>query len=379
MNIVHVVGGFLPGGAEILVKEISKQFKDLGHNVEIWAIYSAKDIFPYEVNLIEFEENYKKELMEAGISFKCVGRRPKKDRILCIKKFRQFKKQFKPDIIHVHLIGTSIYVVSAFLFDNIPIVETIHNVVLAWPKLIRFYTSKRVNKLIAISEKVREVLIENLKINPQKIELIYNGIDVSKFLALNYEVRKQVTNLLAIGRLVPQKDHFTLLKAFRLFIQKLQKQNIYEYPHLYIVGEGPLKNELYKMVKDLKIEGLVTFVGATPEVHKFLKKADIYVMSSIYEGLSISLIEALATGIPIIATNVGSNAEVVKHNETGILIPPRDPVYLAEALYLLYFDYEARKKFSRNAKVAAKKFDLTHIATTHIELYEKLVFNNAKK
>ena len=193
---------------------------------------------------------------------------------------------------------------------------------------------------------------------------IYNPVDTSKFVP-NKENHDKFT-FITIGRMSPQKNQALLLKSF---------SNIVNYDKnvsLIFIGDGELKEELFALTKQLNIENYVKYIGNVSKVECFLNKADVFVLSSIYEGLPMTILEAMSIGLPIISTNVGGVKDVVTDN--GLLVGVNENE-LTEAMELIMHSKEKYNYFANNSKKNAKNFNLEKIA----EEYEKVYFNHLKR
>jgi glycosyltransferase involved in cell wall biosynthesis len=183
-----------------------------------------------------------------------------------------------------------------------------------------------------------------------KIRYISNGVDTFRFRP-DPDIRARVRTTLgvkdafmwlAVGRFQPQKDYPNLLQAFTQLVSQ-EREAL-----LVIAGDGPLRPLMETLALDLGLKEQVKFLGLHRDVPDLMKAADAYVMSSACEGMPMVLLEAAATGLPIVATNVGGNSEVVMDGRTGFLVPPKDPRALAEAmLRLMRLPYEIRQKMGQ--------------------------------
>lgn len=371
MKITHVIHCCSAGGAEILVKNLLKDMKNNfpQNEFELWVVYRAKVLYNNEFS-INFEKRFIDELNSVGINVKFIEKKKGKfSKIKTIRRIRELYKENKPDIIHCHLESVTFHVVNSLFFKNVTIVETIHNIKLNRPYLHKMYLNYRVNKYIAISNNVLKMMNTNLNIKLEKINLIYNGIKVDSIKAKE-GLRKEVRNLVAIGRLTKQKDHLTLLKAFKLLKEKCIKYNE-AIPFLDIYGDGDEKEKLLDYINKNSLKE-VNLRGVSNDISTILYENDIYIMSSIYEGLSLSLIEASVSGIPIICTNVGSNKEVVEHYKNGLIISALDENDLAAALYNLCKNYDLRSKFHTESLKSRDKFDINKCSIKHMKVYEEI-------
>jgi glycosyltransferase involved in cell wall biosynthesis len=210
-----------------------------------------------------------------------------------------------------------------------------------------------------------------------KIRYIPNGVDTFRFKP-DPDIRAHVRTMLgvkdafmwlAVGRFQPQKDYPNLLQAFAQLVSQ-EREAL-----LVIAGDGPLRPLMETLALDLGLKEQVKFLGLRRDVPDLMKAADAYVMSSAWEGMPMVLLEAAATGLPIVATNVGGNSEVVMDGQTGFLVPPKDPRALAEAmLRLMRLPYEIRQKMGQagRARVEAQ-YALERVVDQWEALYYELL------
>jgi glycosyltransferase involved in cell wall biosynthesis len=224
------------------------------------------------------------------------------------------------------------------------------------------------DKIVAVSGDAAEVARHVEKVPDRKIEIIWNGIDVERFFAV--EVRPSISQrAIHVARLIyPTKDQVTLLHAVRRVVDAEPGFS------LDIVGDGPYRAELEALCDELKLRRHVRFLGQRDDVHALMSQADMFVLSSITEGLSITLLEAMATGLPIVATRVGGNPEVVADGETGLLVPPRSPDALAEAILRLVRDPQSARRMGAAARQRAElSFDIRRVVARYEELYRSVL------
>jgi len=371
MKVAHVIGACIPGGPQVFVKSLLKQLYLEGNEVELWVMIRAKDIPYTNDQSICFEEKFIEELENTNIPVRFIEKRPNKDWYKTSKNLNKLFLQFRPDIVHSHLESDTFHTCRA-LDTKVKIIQTIHSTKIIYKFIQKFYINPRCSIFVAISNKVRTILEDNLKIPPEKIKLIYNGIDTNDFLYENRNVKNKVKNIVSIGRFTKAKDYPNLLSAFSLLKSLLENERL-DVPNLLLVGDGELRNQIEDEVKEKKLSENVKFLGVRNDISEILKHSDIYVMSSQWEGLSISLIEALASGIPIVTTDAGSNNEIVENNVSGLIVPIKDPEALANGLYKLIIDDQIRKKFSEEASKRAKLFTIEECAKKHLEMYKELL------
>jgi glycosyltransferase involved in cell wall biosynthesis len=161
----------------------------------------------------------------------------------------------------------------------------------------------------------------------RKVCTIRNGIDLARFA---FTGPRQDGPAVIVARLSPEKDHATLLRATALAVRADPSFR------LEIAGDGPCREDLLRLAGELGLTGHVRFLGQVRDVPALLARAGLFVLSSLSEGVSLTLLEAMASGLPVVATRVGGNPEVVAGGETGLLVPPADPEGLAYALLRLW-------------------------------------------
>jgi len=215
--------------------------------------------------------------------------------------------------------------------------------------------------IVAVSSEVQGYLVST-GIDPKRIVLIPNGIRLPTLdrqkeadLRLKLALRKDQIVLISIGRLVYQKAHIFLVRA----MQAIRA----EWPEvvLYIAGEGPLRSDLEQQIGDLKLSQQVYLLGNRNDVPTLLSIADIFVLSSRWEGLSMAMLEAMGAGLPVVATEVEGMGEVIQQNIQGLLVPPEDADALAGALLELIKHPALRNKMGLEARQRIEKSYTTEL------------------
>jgi len=279
-------------------------------------------------------------------------------------KLMRMVKKYKIDLIHAHYImppGLIAVIVGKLL--KTPVVLTIHGSDIfrlsrksILKPLIR-YILRNSSQIFAVSEAVKSEVIQLERDLEDKIEVTWNAVDLKKFNPQNDSSFREELNLepgkpliLFVGNLVAQKGVKYLIEAKKFF-----KNDSY----LVIVGSGPLQRELKAMVE---YEGLkyVKFVNARDDIEKIMPQADVLVLPSTSESFGIVLLEALASGVPIVATNVGGIPEIVT-GDVGIIVEPRNPVAIAEAVDKILSDPQLKSEFKSNARKRAFKYSKLEI------------------
>jgi len=171
-----------------------------------------------------------------------------------------------------------------------------------------------------------------------------------------------------VARLSPQKNHALLLKAFAQGPASDPKA------HLVLVGEGTLRRQLEEQAQNLGVAGQIHFLGLRTDISDVLSAMDVFVLSSDYEGSPLSVVEAMASGLPIVSTAAGGVPELFDNGKEGFIVQPGDVRGLSDAIALLLKDREARRSFGIAAARRAKEnFDLSRMVRAYEELYENLI------
>jgi len=245
-------------------------------------------------------------------------------------------------------------------------------------KIVRKLANRFVDYALANSNAVKEYVITNEKFNPDKIKIIYGGVDTDLFnsatadddLFREIKLVRNVPVIASIARLSPEKGVLDLLDA----VCELHRRG--HECQLLLVGEGSLRKQLDDTIKGRKIENRVKLLGARKDVHKLLALVDVFVTASHSEGFSNALLEAGAAGKAIIATDRGGNPEFVEDGVTGLLIKSADPIDCADALQRLLGDAELRMMLGENAKKKARdEFDIRDSVARVEGVYRKLLGN----
>jgi len=238
----------------------------------------------------------------------------------------------------------------------------------------RILYAQPIDAIAAISSGVRDALIRS-GVDPARIRVIPSGIDLAPFdepfdrAALRAKLGIAETDVLAlqVAALAPHKSQKTLLRAMAVMHPR--------HPNLrvWIAGEGPLRDALLREHATLGLGESVRFLGFREDVTDLLRAADLFVISSHLEGLGTSILDAMAAGLPVVATRVGGIPEAVKDGETGILVPPFLPPALAQALSDLAGDPERRARLGEAGRQRARLFSADRTEAATRQLYEEVL------
>lgn len=270
-------------------------------------------------------------------------------------------KNYNPDLIisylfHADMIGR-FFVQSSTRKKVIPFLRTTYN----HPKyriarLLEKLSKRMVEHYLANSESVKNYYAENIGVAPNKITVIPNGIDVTDYdrvsrdenLRTILEIKKDDIALICVANFHINKGHKYLLEAF---------ENVYKNNNkikLLLVGDGDERNNLLNQIKNYASEKNIIFLGKRSDVPQLLKISDIFVLPTLFEGMSNAIMEAMASGLPIITTDIPENTELLSNRTSGILIAPNNPKAIENAIK----DITNNKKFKLFIRSNAKRFIL---------------------
>jgi glycosyltransferase involved in cell wall biosynthesis len=286
----------------------------------------------------------------------------------------------RPAIVHAHLPHATWFARCARLLAPVRVVvDTIHtsNPGGKARQLAYRLTHRLTNRVTAVSASVASAAIA-AKIAPEKsVTVLFNGVEFNGAKFNGMETSKPNTSVqpfrwIAVGRLAPVKDYPTLLRAFATLTCATDA------PNLQIVGSGPEEHTLRNLARELEIEDRVQFAGFHRDVKPFLTEADAFVLSSLWEGLPIAVLEAAAAGLPVVATDGNGTREAMRPNETGRIVPVGDVAALAQAMaQVMAIPLEQRLKMGETGREFVEKhFSLCAIVDQWESLYRRLLEEN---
>lgn len=352
MKIIQVMPEFGLGGAEIMCENLAYGLKKEGHSVIV-------------ISLFDYHSAITDRLEAAGIDVRYLDKKPGPDFSMIIKLYRIFESE-KPHAVHTHRHVTQYAVPAAILAGVKCRIHTIHSVAEKENgKIGRMFNKlffKCCNVIpVALSELVRNTIEKEYAIKKEDIPVIFNGIDLTKCkVKEDYEINGKF-KVIHVGRFAEAKNHKCLLEAFRLFHGK--------YPNsvLKLIGDGEKRKEIEDYIANNKLTDSVILYGVKNRVYEYLHDADIFTLPSLYEGIPMSLIEAMGTGLPIVATAVGGIPDMLDKNNA--LLTAVEPTAVCDAFEEYYTDKNLRQQHGKNARQSSHEFSVEIMAKKYIELY----------
>jgi sugar transferase (PEP-CTERM/EpsH1 system associated) len=322
------------------------------------------------------------ELQKEGFPVEVLARRPGLD-LRCARRLGRLLRRERVDVLHAHQYTPFFYAIaSRWPFGRPPILFTEHGRHQPdYPRRKRILFNRLMlrkrDRVVGVGEAVRQALLANEGILDKRIEVIYNGIDADRFVGRpgdRSEVRRELglqvdaPIVIQIARLDYLKDHATAVRSMARVVREKPAAR------LLLVGEGPEERSIRTQVEQLGLGGSVHFLGLRKDVARLLQAADLFLLSSISEGIPLTVIEAMCAGLPVVCTQVGGTAEVVIDGETGLLAPAGDDAAIAGAMLRLIGDPARRQMMGDAGRQRARQlFSETTMVEHYAGLYEEML------
>lgn len=390
LRVAHLIEALGSGGAERLLYTNLRRF-------------DPKRVRSAVVTVFSQPTHWKAEIEALGVEVFSLDCRSLRDLPRGIARLRKWLARERPDLLHTHLWAANVIGRVAGRLAGVPVISSVHNpdhepeawddgsgVSLRKRKLAQAldaWTARfGCSRMIAVSDYVRRSAHARLKFPLERIELLYNPIDAEAFASPSDRTRAEVFGelgmeedarlLLNVGRVSPQKGFLYAVRA----LPKILERN----PSAHLVSVGATTDaawleRLKREAENLGVSERVRFAGARRDVADLLRACDLFLFPSLYEGLGIALIEAMAVGCACVATRTGPIPEVVTHDADGWLAPAGDEAALAEAVNLLLEDDERRERLGRAARSSAlERFEPQSAADDLTGIYEMTVARRKK-
>jgi glycosyltransferase involved in cell wall biosynthesis len=306
---------------------------------------------------------------KAGMDFSQIGR------------LAEIIRTFRPDVIHAHQYTPFFYAALAAARARAgKVLFTEHgrhfpDVVSGKRRAFNWFLSRRAKRITAVCEFTRRRLIEREGMPAHRIEVIYNGVDPSRFDGLpdRLEARRRLSLeaarwvILQVGTFRPVKDQATAIRAMRHVHQELPGAV------LAFAGDGPDLPACHELAATCGLQGAVKFLGSRADIPQVLAAADVLLLTSLSEAHSVSLLEGMAAGVPVVATDVGGNPETVVAGQTGLIAPAGDDVAIAQCLMKLLRDEALRQAMGQAARQRVReRFLRSDMHRRYLDIYQEI-------
>jgi len=373
MRILQLIPNLPVGGAERLMTDLTLGLRDRGNDVAALSMSSP------------LGSVHEQRLAEAGVRVYYLGKRQGPDPRMYFR-IRRVLRALRPDVVHTHRYVLR-YAYAAFQACRIPVrVHTLHNLPLkdCGKGLARWLTARAYASgvvPVAIADEVARRLPIDFGIVDAPV--IPNGIDVRGY-RQDFSARAawraregfdpEDVLLVMVAGFRAQKNHGNMVNAFAQIASRVP------WARLVLVGDGPTRPASVKRAEELGLGHRAQFLGLRNDIAHVLAGCDAFVLSSDYEGNPLSVMEAMAAGLPCICTAVGGVPELVVDGVTGRLVPPRDSAALAGAAIEVISSPETMVRMGREAaETALRRFDVTAMVDSYARLYERILAGRAAK
>lgn len=354
LRVCHIIGHLRFGGAERQVVNLARHMT------------RAKS---YIVCLGQPEGGGLSGLLPADVEVVWMGLRARYAPYHIGKLARRLR-DIAPDVVHTHMFWPNVYGVLAATLAAVPAIVTCEHGKNPWKTRWHYYIERRIvsplaHKRVCVSQDILRVRRDIDGVPANKLIVIPNGTEMCT------PVVSQPAGCYTfgtVGRLVEAKDYPTLIRAIGLLRDKGYDVE------LYIVGDGPERNRLEAEISALRLASIIHIVGFQDDIHSWLRRFNTFVLSSLREGQPMALLEAMALGLPIVATRVGGIPDTIAAGSEGLLVAPGDPVLLAEAMEALVLDEGRRTALGRNAHARCHAdFSIQSVGDRYQALYQSIL------
>ena len=351
MKITFVTATLTSGGSERVMSIVANKMQERGYEVEIVCLNDQIVFYP-------INKGIKITHVEVEAETKSL---PKK-----LWWFRKYIQKTQPDVVIAFMVSVYTVTLLALMGIDIPVISSVRNDP-AYSNLRKKITRKillpRSAHVVVQTQQIKEFFNKNIQ---KKTTVIYNPVNEQVFEVKGERLKvndERLNRIVSVGRLYPQKDQKTMIEAFA----KVSKR----YPDwsLTIFGEGPEREALESLVERLKVKDKVLLPGRSENIIDELNKSKIFCLSSVYEGMSNALVEAICVGLPIVTTKVSGTEELIKDGENGFIVNIGDKEAMAKALVKIIEDENLQNQFAEKNKAQAIKFE----TNTIVDQWEDLV------
>jgi len=362
-KIMFMIWALEVGGAERLLVKLAQKI--------------PRDRYDVSVVCISREGVWADELKQAGIPVICTHKRTGFDPSI-LSKLIQLIREEKPDIVNTTLWTADLWGRLAAIIAGVKDIIVTEQNVDVWKRWYHIIIDKMLFKYtryaICVSDEVVNYYRNTVGLKPEQLVMIPNAIDVSLFedgavqgdLRASLGIKADEFIFTCSARLHEQKAHEVLIEAVKR-VQDIPLTNF----RVLLVGEGPRRDELQNMVEKLGLSNRILFLGLRQDIPNILLQSNSFVLSSDYEGLSLAILEAMAARLPIVATTVGGNAQIVEDGETGFLVPPQNPGLLADAMMKVLNDPQRAKQMGAAGRARVEGvYDIQSVTQQTVVLFE---------
>jgi len=361
-KVLHLIPHFDIGGSEILVYNMAKHMNRI--QIHVGSVLRGS----------RYDEMTKR-LKNNGIRYMTLNKPKNEKRLQGIIKLSRYIEREEIDFIHTHCSSPDFYGITAAILTNRRAFITIHNTK-GYSLIVQWIYCAVVDKFIAISDSVKTYMNKELKLPDQKIITINNGIDLENISSVKIDIEEKrkafgISSkylIVTVGRVSKQKNHHLMIKAAEI----LKQQSIDV--KILIVGRYEEDDEYYrglvKLIHRKEVEDIILFIGQRDDIVEILKMADLFILPSLYEGMSLALMEAIASRTPVICTNTGTASELIIDGVSGLFHDSKNAIQMVEKIKVVLEDANYANQLVNHAYSELKDvYDIKITAYRYEELY----------
>lgn len=369
--VVHVIYRLAVGGLENgLVNLINRM---------------SSERYRHAIVCIDDYTNFRERIESADVEVYALRKQPGTD-FGAYMRFWKLMRRLRPAIVHTRNLGALEFQFFAWLAGVRHRIQGEHgrdsgdlhgmnSKYLLFRKIMR----PLVSRYIALSQDLAEWLEQHAGVDAKKISQIYNGVDTKRFfppvnrlsLPIDDFVPQDGVVIGTIGRMQPEKNQLTLVCAFISLLDTVERGR--ERLRLVLIGDGPLREQAQALLLDANAAELAWIPGTREDAPKMMQTFDIFVLPSLIEGVSNTILEAMATGLPVVATEVGGNAELVNNDETGLTVPANDVVAMSQATQRYIENPVLRQHHGAAGRMRVEKmFSMESMVSGYLTVYDQV-------
>ncbi|MBN1476486.1 glycosyltransferase [Candidatus Sumerlaeota bacterium] len=366
-RVLEVIFGNTLGGAEVLLRELIRVADTSRFEWHVCLLRRGATLEAFEALDAEFSLHHVH--CGRGLDLGCISR------------LTRLMRDLRPQVVHTHLFRADVHGRWAARRARVPvIVSTVHAHTTRHSGWLRDamdrWTARFADRIIGCTETITEITARRLRLPPGKAITIPNGTPLESFQRAQASESLRESLGLApgepvvgtVGRLAAEKNQIDFLRMAERVLRR------HPGTRFLIVGEGDLRGELEAAARDLGVGERVVFTGARSDIPDLMALMDVFALCSLWEALPITLLEAMAAGLPCVSADVGGCRDLVRPGETGWLVPPRDAEALAGAVCeALERGDEARRRAEAARALVLERHTIGRCAQAHADLYEKLL------
>lgn len=351
IKVVITIPDFSTGGAETMVAQLVSRLDFDEFDVHLLVIRKPLN------NFIErsVDPRVKIIYLNKGMGFD----------IKTVWRANRVLKRIKPDVIHTHL-QSFMYVAWYVMFHRVRMLHTVHNTPEEESKglrrkVLRFLFKRGKAIPVGISDTITAKIKTLYAVD--RCETIYNPVDTRRFFPANCEEERKTFRIITIGRMTSIKNQAFLIETFATYHKRNPNSE------LMVLGDGPLREELVALTERLECLSCISLPGVVSDVRDRLVSSDVFVLTSLYEGLPMTVLEAMACGLPVVSTDVGGIRDIVADN--GILIDTPDREAFLTAFEKLGENPEERKRMGAQSRILSEQYTVESVCRQYESLYLK--------